>query len=331
MDRVFVAGRGTLVAAIAEETQVSGRQPVQEVGRLGDFLRRPGRETGTQLGGHHGGGPDQRARIGDDGADRFQRLVQRGLDRLGPFRVRQSVDQDVDPRFPDAVLGIQSTAGLPRHGDEVAVTVPAHREDRMQHPVHGHSGRGDRADHGLDHVLHVVIDDVDHGGGRGPAAGAFGSAARIEDAQGGYARLASPGHPQVAVHHLEDVLRVPWPVLFGHMSEVGPDQRFGLGTQSGGQVHRTRLFGEHRRTLLGRSHRLHFLHLVGAIAGAEPNPVGPVQSVATERSVTSFLNRQQFAPAAPTCCAPGGSSVQGGRRTAQIEGSNGAGNAGSAP
>ena len=176
-----------------------GDQPVQEVGGLGDLLRRARREGVAQLGRDGGGRAGERATVVHDGPDVGQRLPQHVLDGLRAFGVGEAVDQHVHPGFPDGERRFDAEAGLAGDLEQLAGRIPLADQDRVQHPVHGEVGAGQRADDGLDQERHVVVDDVDDGAGVAPPGGAVGCGRRVEhpdlDLTGcrGAARPASAG------------------------------------------------------------------------------------------------------------------------------------------
>ncbi len=259
---MVVAGRSGLVAPIAEEGQVAGGEPVEEVSRLGDLLGRAWREAGAQFARDDGGSSDQRGRIRDDGPDRFQRVVQGCLDAFGAFRVGEPVDEYVHPRFTDATQRIQTPTGFAGHLDQCSADVPAHRQYRVEHSMNGHPGRRDGTDHRLDDIRHVVVDDVDHRGRGRPPARAFGHGG-VEDPDRCRSWLTLAGQPEMAVDDADDIPWVTRTIFFRHVREIRPDQRLGLRAEHTGLVHRTRptvRLAWRCRYPVGRCHRLHFLH-----------------------------------------------------------------------
>ena len=226
MKDVGITARCCFITPVPEEGQVSGGEPVEEVGRLRHLLGRPGGQRRTQFRCDHGGRTDEGRRVGDDGPDRLQGGVQGGLDGLGPFRIGKPVDQDVHPGFPDAVLRVEAAAGLADHLEQFAAGVAPDGQDGMQDAMDGDARSGDRADDGLDHVRHVVVDDVDHRRGGRPSAGAaVQTDTRIEDPDRGGPWLPDAGHPQMAVDDAQHVLRVAGAILLGDVGVVGLEQR----------------------------------------------------------------------------------------------------------
>jgi hypothetical protein len=166
------------IAAVAEEGEVVGLQPAQELllldGVRGLQIRdrvEPGLSHGPPVG-------DRAPHFGQHAAERRGEIVE--LCRLG-----LPVDLDVHHRFGSPTVGIDL--------QQVAVEVAPHREDGMGEQMNGKLAPVQLVGDRIDQERHVVVDDLHDGV---PALEAVLGRGRIEDADLGHARQPVPGERQ---------------------------------------------------------------------------------------------------------------------------------------
>ena len=152
LQRVAVEG----VVAHAEEGEIVGQQPLQELDRLGDLVDRQRRRIGLEIGDdavdalEHGAPVLHRQpHFAEHARERAHDLGARGL-------VLDRLDMDMDEAFARAAGGV---GGAER--DELCAVAP-HAEDRMRHQLHVEPALGELAHHRIDQERHVVVDDLDH-------------------------------------------------------------------------------------------------------------------------------------------------------------------------
>ena len=148
------------VAAMAQEGEVPGLQPLQEILVLLEVLRAPGRKIGDGV----EAGLAHRAPVVDREAHLGQSKPRRGLH---------------SPRGPEV--------------EQVAVEVAANRQHRMGQQMDGDFAAIEFVGDRIDQERHVVVHDVDH---RVPALEAVAGLGRVEHPDLGDAGQAAPGESQ---------------------------------------------------------------------------------------------------------------------------------------
>ncbi len=144
------------VVAQAEEGEMVGRQPLQELDRFRDLVDRQRRRIGLQLGDDGVDALDHRAPI----LHRAPHLFEHGLQAAhqigagGGFLDR--IDVDVDEAFALAAGGI----GRAERNELCAL--PRHAQNRVRDQPHGKLAVGKLADHRVEQKRHVVIGDCQH-------------------------------------------------------------------------------------------------------------------------------------------------------------------------
>ena len=264
---------------------------------------RPRRRIAADRGGDLPGGGGQLGAVLDHVADLPQGQVQRGLDPLRPLGVGDPVDQQVHPGLVDdalrAVRGQHLAAGA-EHVDQPAVGVAADVQDRVQHAVHDDTGGGQRADHRVDQVRHVVVDQVDHGRlGRPVVAGDL----RVEHPDPRHAGLADLGQPAVGPDDARARRRAcsagPRRRRAGSTGRSGCEVGM-LGDRGGDRVavvlerrrHRCiELDGAPHRSL--RHHRTPCVRSATLRRGFEPSPPGSLAPKGPEQGLCARQDREQ--------------------------------------
>jgi hypothetical protein len=148
---------GQNIIADAEEGEIVGQQPLQELNRLGDLIDRQRRRIGLQFGDDGIDALEHRPPVGH----RQPHLAEHAAERVRQFTARGFVtdrlEMDVNEALARAARGI---GGAQR--DERAAVAP-HAEDRVRHQLHIEPPLADFAHHRIDQKRHVVIGDFDHG------------------------------------------------------------------------------------------------------------------------------------------------------------------------
>ena len=144
-----------VVLAIAEEREVVVVDPLEQVARLGELVRRDRRRRLVERDEQAADALAHRRPVVDRGAHVLEGAAQAGTHPLERLGARLPVDLDMDQRLGQPVLA----ADL----EQPALRVPAnahdltdHEVDRSPAPCHGH---GD----GVDEERHVVDDGLDDG------------------------------------------------------------------------------------------------------------------------------------------------------------------------
>ena len=191
------------VAAMAEEGEMVGFQPAQEILVLGQVGRAAGRQVGD---GVEAGAP-HRPPVLDRQPHFGQHAGEGGGELVEQMGIGLAVDLDMHHRF-----GPRPLAGLGRDAQKVAVEVAPRRYDRMGQQVDGDLAAIELVGDRIDQERHVVIDDLHDGvaafeamvGGGGvehPDLGDAGQAAAGEGEQGdrGGGALVGRGRRQILV------------------------------------------------------------------------------------------------------------------------------------
>ncbi len=157
-DLVAALVAGQRVFAHAEEGEVVGDQPFEELRRLGDFLDRQRRRIVLDLGDDLADARHHRppvlhaeAHVGEHAADRLDDLV---LPRLVLDALDVDVDEALAPRGADR-------RAVAAEADQRAGLVALDREDRMQHEPHIDALLGELGHHRVEQERHVVVDHLD--------------------------------------------------------------------------------------------------------------------------------------------------------------------------
>ena len=154
-----------LVIADAQEGEIVGDQPFEELDRLGDLADRQRRRIGLELGDHLGDPRPHGAPVLHGGAHVAEHVGDRPHD-LGAARlVVDALDVDVDEAFAQRAPG---RGPGPLEGDELAGGVALDGEHRMHDQANVDAALGQLAQHRVDQERHVVVDDVENRGGPQP-------------------------------------------------------------------------------------------------------------------------------------------------------------------
>ncbi len=144
------------VIAHAEEGEIVGRQPLQELDRFGDLVHRQRRRIGLQIGDdavdplqHRPPVLHRQPHVGEHGLQGAHDVGARGL-------LLDRIDVDMDEALARAVGGI----GRAERDQLCALTL--HAEHRMRHQPHRELAIGEFAHHRIEQERHVVIGDLDH-------------------------------------------------------------------------------------------------------------------------------------------------------------------------
>ena len=161
------SGPSSDVVAHAEEGEIVGGQPFQELDRLGDLVDRQRRRIGLQLGDHLGDAAEHRPPVLHALPDLGEHVLQR-LHHFGAaMGVVDAVDVDVDEALAHACWLRWACSGMP-------MSRPAwsrvDRQDRMRHQPDDEAALGQLAHHRIDQERHVVVDDLEHRDGLQPLA-----------------------------------------------------------------------------------------------------------------------------------------------------------------
>ena len=167
--RVAVVGRDQVVAAVAEEGEVTVGEPRQEGPGLGDLGRRPRRRAAAELADDVGDARAHRAPVVDADAHVGEHTLEVGGERLHPLGVGDAVDLDVHQRLARATRRVGGASGP----GAIAASAPSAPRStaRIGWTMRWSSSRS-RASfhrHRIDEERHVVVDDLDHRVRRLPA------------------------------------------------------------------------------------------------------------------------------------------------------------------
>ena len=175
---------GVAVAAMAEEREMVGLEPAQELGVLGEFGRASRRqvldrvETGLA---HRPPILDRQPHLGQHAGEGGGQVVEQ--DRIG-----LPVDLDMHQRFARRAM-----ARLARKLAQVAVEVAPHRHHRVGEKVHGDFAAIELVGDRIDQERHVVVHDLHD---RAPALETVVGEVGIEHPDLGDARQAAAGKGQ---------------------------------------------------------------------------------------------------------------------------------------
>ena len=143
------------VIAHAEEGEVIGQKPLQELDRLGDFVDRQRRRVGLEVGDRavdalEHGAPvlHRKPHLAEHGAERAHDVVARGL-------VGDRLEVEMDEALACAVCGVRRAE---RH--ELSAVAPD-AEHRVRHQLHVEAALGEFAHHRVEQERHIVVDDLD--------------------------------------------------------------------------------------------------------------------------------------------------------------------------
>jgi hypothetical protein len=187
----FVAQAGGLarildiaIAAMAEEGEVVGFEPAQEILVFGEVLRTAGRQVrdGVQAGAAH------RAPVVDRQPYLGQDARQRRGDLVDEHGIGLAIDLDMHHRF-----GPRPFTGFEGNSHQIAVEVAARRHHRMGEQVHGDLATIEFVGDRIDEKRHVVVHDLhDRVSALEPVVGE----GRVEDADLGHAGQAAAREAQ---------------------------------------------------------------------------------------------------------------------------------------
>lgn len=155
-------GRIELVVASAEEDELVGGHPPQQLGGIADLVGSAGAPC-LQLGGDLVGSLGHRAPVGHRVADGVERGGDVSIELLHPVRVEHPVDLEVDEGLGE--IGARPASG----GADEPVVVASHPQDGVNEQVDLEAGTLDGHQHRGDDERRVVGDQIDHGVGRAPA------------------------------------------------------------------------------------------------------------------------------------------------------------------
>ncbi len=179
----FVAGHG--VFAHAEEREVVGHQPFEELGRLGDLVHRQRRRIVLDLGDQLAGSRQHRPPVGDAQPHVAEHRLDRLDDLLLARLVLDALDMDMDEAFTPGVTDRRPVAA---EADQRAGVVALDCEDRMQHEADVEPLLGQLGHHRVEQERHVAVEHLDDRH-RLDAIGAHRARPRLE-AHLGHRRLA---------------------------------------------------------------------------------------------------------------------------------------------
>ena len=169
------------VAAMAEEGEMIGLEPMEEVLVLAELGRAPGHQIFERIeAGLAQGAPvlDREPHLGQHAAERGGKIVELGA-------VGLAVDLQIHHRFRPRAL-----ARFAGDFDQVAIDVAPHRQHRVGQQMHADLAAIELVGDRIDQERHVVVDHLHH---RVAALEAVVGADRIEHADLGDARQAAPG------------------------------------------------------------------------------------------------------------------------------------------
>ena len=152
----LVAGHG--VFAHAEEREVVGDQPFEELGRLGDLLDRQRRRIVLDLDDQLADARQHRPPVGDAQPHVAEHRVDRLDDLLLARLVLDALDMDVDEAFAPRGADRRSVAA---EADQRAGVVALDGEDRMQHQAHVEPLLGQLGHHRVEQERHVAVEHLD--------------------------------------------------------------------------------------------------------------------------------------------------------------------------
>ena len=144
------------VIAHAEEGEIVGQQPLQELDRLGDLIHRQRRRVGLEIGDDAVGALEHGAPVLHRQSHFAEHARERAHDVGARGVVRDRLEMDMDEALARAGGRID---GAER--DKFCAVAP-HAEHRMRHQLHIEPALGDLAHHRVDQERHVVVDDLDH-------------------------------------------------------------------------------------------------------------------------------------------------------------------------
>ena len=152
LQRLAVEG----VIAHAEEGEIVGQQPLQELDRLGDLVHRQRRRIGLEIGDDAVGALEHGAPVLHRQPHFAEHACERAHDVGARGLVRDRLEMDMDEALARAA------GGVGRAERDKSCAVAPHAEHRMRHQLHIEPALGDLAHHRVDQERHVVVDDLDH-------------------------------------------------------------------------------------------------------------------------------------------------------------------------
>ena len=151
-ERMAVEG----VVAHAEESEIVGQQPLQELDRLGDLVHRQRRRIGLQFGddcldafAHGAPVLHRQPHLREHAVERAHQVGARGL-------VLDRLEMDMD----EALARGAGLVGRAKR-DQLAA-LARYGEHRVRHQPQFEPALGEFAQHRIDQERHVVVDDLDH-------------------------------------------------------------------------------------------------------------------------------------------------------------------------
>ena len=149
--RIAVEG----VVAQAEESEIVGQEPLQELHRLGDLVHRQRRRVGLQVGDDAVGALEHGAPVLHRQPHFTEHVLERAHEIGARGLVCDRLEMNMDEAFARAAGGIGAERG------ELGAVAP-HAEHWMRHQQHVELAFADFAHHRVDQKRHVVVDDLDH-------------------------------------------------------------------------------------------------------------------------------------------------------------------------
>ena len=143
------------VVAHAEESEIVGQQPLQELDRLGDLVDRQRRRIGFEFRDHGVDALEHRPPV----LHRQPHFAEHVLERAHDVGARGLVLDRLEMNMDEAL----ARAGRGRRAERLELgAVALNAEHRMRHQSHVEPALGDLAHHRVDQKRHVVVDDLDH-------------------------------------------------------------------------------------------------------------------------------------------------------------------------
>ena len=225
-----VGARRELVIADAQEGEIVGDQPFQELDRLGDLADRQRRRIGLELGDQLGDPRRHRTPV-LHGDAHVGEHVRDGAHDLGAARLLvDALDVDLDE-----ALAQRSAGGGARalEAGQTAGAVALDGEHRMHDQADLHAMLGELGEHRIDQERHVVVDDLEDRGGLEPLVDG-GDGGRVE-AHLGDAGLAVREKRPGSGRELGELARVVAHEVLGHRAREQRGRRSPRARRDGWQ------------------------------------------------------------------------------------------------
>ena len=142
----------------AEQREVVGVEPFQELDRLGDVADRHRRRIGLEFRDRLVDARHHRLPVAHAEPDVGQHSFERTGDFFALLRIVDAIDMNMNKAF----VVRTGLVRLPWRRREFAVTVARHREDRMRNKPDADAAFGQLAHQRVNQERHVVVDDFDH-------------------------------------------------------------------------------------------------------------------------------------------------------------------------